>query len=85
MAAIVFARRVGAEELHQLSHSGLADSDVKRFYVELTAIVRRYIERTTGIRAPEQTTKILAKSAVRTPSRVKSAASYAIFSNRPTW
>ena len=30
--------------------------DVKRFYVELTAIVRRLIERTTGVRAPEQTT-----------------------------
>jgi len=27
------------------------------FYVELTGIVRRYIERTTGIRAPEQTTE----------------------------
>ena len=28
-----------------------------QFYVELTAVVRRYIERTTGIRAPEQTTE----------------------------
>ena len=27
------------------------------FYVELTAVVRRYIERTTGILAPEQTTE----------------------------
>ena len=32
-------------------------SDVKLFYVELTAIVRRYIERTKGIHAPEQTTQ----------------------------
>ena len=31
--------------------------DVKLFYVELTAIVRRYIERTKGIHAPEQTTQ----------------------------
>ena len=31
--------------------------DVKLFYVELTAIVRRYIERTTGVHAPEQTTQ----------------------------
>jgi hypothetical protein len=29
----------------------------KEFYVRLTGIVRRYIERTTGIRAPEQTTE----------------------------
>ena len=29
----------------------------KDFYVELTAVVRRYIERTYGIRAPEQTTQ----------------------------
>jgi hypothetical protein len=35
----------------------LARGDVKGFYVELTAIVRRYIERRTGIRAPEQTTQ----------------------------
>ena len=27
------------------------------YFVELTAIVRRYIERTTGIHAPEQTTE----------------------------
>ncbi|MBL8843898.1 MAG: hypothetical protein JNL90_20415 [Planctomycetes bacterium] len=30
--------------------------DVKRFYVELTAIVRRHVERTTAVHAPEQTT-----------------------------
>ncbi len=30
--------------------------DVKSFYVELTAIVRRHVERTTGVHAPEQTT-----------------------------
>ncbi len=30
--------------------------DVKRFYVELTAIVRRHVERTTAVKAPEQTT-----------------------------
>ena len=31
--------------------------DLAGFYVELTGIVRRYVERTTGIRAPEQTTE----------------------------
>lgn len=44
-------------ELDKLVASGLAESDIKLFYVELTAIVRRYIERTTGVRAPEQTTE----------------------------
>lgn len=44
-------------ELDKLVASGLAATDIKLFYVELTAIVRRYIERTTGIRAPEQTTE----------------------------
>jgi len=46
------------EKLSQkLAASGLMETDVKVYFVELTAIVRRYIERTTGIRAPEQTTE----------------------------
>jgi len=44
-------------ELDELIAADLAGADVKRFYVELTGIVRRYIERTTGVRAPEQTTE----------------------------
>ncbi len=44
-------------ELKRLRESDLAGQDVKLFYVELTAIVRRYIERTKGIHAPEQTTQ----------------------------
>jgi len=44
-------------ELQRLRESHQIHQDVKLFYVELTAIVRRYIERTTGIRAPEQTTQ----------------------------
>jgi hypothetical protein len=60
--AVVAARALTAEELANLEldrlvESGLADRDVKQFYVELTGIVRRYIERTTGVRAPEQTTE----------------------------
>ena len=39
-----------AENLH-------GKGEFKEFYVRLTAIVRRYIEATTGIRAPEQTTE----------------------------
>ncbi len=30
---------------------------VKEFYLRLTGIVRQYVEDTTGIRAPEQTTE----------------------------
>ena len=44
-------------ELQRLVQENLAEVDVKLFYVELTGIVRRYIERTTGVRAPEQTTE----------------------------
>jgi len=44
-------------ELDRLWRSELHQSDVKRYYSELTGIVRRFIERTTGIHAPEQTTE----------------------------
>ncbi len=44
-------------EFKRLLEQGLVDMDVKLFYVQLTGIVRRYIEGTTGIRAPEQTTE----------------------------
>ena len=44
-------------ELQQIIEAKLAESDVKTFYVELTGVVRRYIERSTGVHAPEQTTE----------------------------
>ncbi len=45
-------------ELEHLKGSGLAEKGLfADFYVELTGIVRRYIERTTGIDAPDQTTE----------------------------
>lgn len=44
-------------ELEQLIEQNLAQEDVKLFYVELTGVVRRFIERTTGVSAPEQTTE----------------------------
>ena len=50
-------REQAALELESLRRSGTDRDDVKRFYVELTDIVRRYIERTTGIQAPDQTTE----------------------------
>ena len=41
---------------------------VKEFYVELTRIVRRYIERRYRVRAPEQTTEEFLHEATRHPS-----------------
>lgn len=40
----------------------------KEFYIELTQVVRRYIERRHGIRAPEQTTEEFLLAASRHPS-----------------
>ena len=48
---------LAAQALDKLRESKLAERDAKLYYVELTGIVRLYIERTTGIRAPEQTTE----------------------------
>ncbi len=56
-AVVLSAEELALMELEKLARSGLAETDVKQFYVELTGIVRRYIERTTGIRAPEETTE----------------------------
>jgi len=50
------AGQIAERELAELRASEIAKSDVKEFYVRLTGIVRRYIEGTTGVRAPEQTT-----------------------------
>jgi len=54
---VLSPREMAYLELQQLLEDPLAADDVKLFYVELTAIVRRYIERTTGVRAPKQTTE----------------------------
>ena len=40
----------------------------KEFYIELTMVVRRYIERTHGIRAPEQTTQEFLAAAAQHPT-----------------
>jgi len=44
-------------ELEQIVEQNLAAGDAKEYYVELTGVVRRYIERSTGVHAPEQTTE----------------------------
>ena len=49
---------IAREELLALLAEDLVNKGLaKEFYVRLTGIVRRYIERTAGIRAPEQTTE----------------------------
>lgn len=51
-------RERAMRELEELLRKHLVENDqVKDFYVELTMIVRRYIERAHGVRAPEQTTE----------------------------
>lgn len=50
-------QELATEELNELLASGLSGTDVKEFFVQLTGVVRRYIERSTGVRAPEQTTE----------------------------
>jgi len=50
-------RQLAEQELQSLIGRRLAETNVKEFYVEVTAVVRRYIERSTGVRAPEQTTE----------------------------
>ena len=51
-------RERALRELQQLlARDLIARGQVKEFYVELTFIVRRYIERRHGVRAPEQTTE----------------------------
>ncbi|MBN2293874.1 MAG: hypothetical protein JXM70_15710 [Pirellulales bacterium] len=54
---ILTPAELAAMALDKLRESHLAEKDAKLYYVELTGIVRLYIERTTGIRAPEQTTE----------------------------
>jgi hypothetical protein len=51
-----------------LRASGLAEQGrFAEFYVRLTGIVRRYIERTTGLHAPEQTTEEFLREMERHP------------------
>ena len=50
-------RQLAQLELDRIISRRLSETDVKEFYIELTGVVRRYIERSTGVRAPEQTTE----------------------------
>ncbi len=79
-ALILSPEQLANMELDKLVASGLAERDIKQFYVELTSIVRRYIERTTGIRAPEETTEEFLREISRAQTfrlrRVSSAARF---------
>lgn len=56
-------------ELERLLRRRLVEKGLyKDFYIELTQVVRRYIERTHGIRAPSQTTEEFLKDAVSNPA-----------------
>lgn len=50
-------REIALQRLADLVDRRLYESDVKRFFVELSGIVRWYIEQQTTIRAPERTTE----------------------------
>ena len=50
-------RQWAQSELESLLSSDCRHSDIKRFYAQLTLIIRRYIERATGVHAAEQTTE----------------------------
>ncbi len=55
-------------ELQRLLGRNLPDRGLyKEFFIELTMVVRRYIERTHGIRAPEQTTQEFLAAAAADP------------------
>lgn len=64
---ILSPRELAEQELARLIDADWAHRDVKQFYVELTGLVRRYIERTQGIRAPEQTTQEFLTEITRRP------------------
>jgi len=52
------AHEIALEALRQLvARDYLSNGQVERFFVEITGIVRDYIERAFGLRAPEQTTE----------------------------
>ncbi len=55
-------------ELNELMEQDLVGKQkIKEFYLELTMIVRRYIERAHAIRAPEQTTEEFLLAVTRNP------------------
>ncbi len=61
-------------ELEKLLEKGLPGRGFyKDFYIELTMVVRRYIERRHGVRAPHQTTDEFLRAAENSPAFTRSA------------
>ncbi len=61
-------------ELEKLLRKGLPGRGFyKDFYIELTMVVRRYIERQHGVRAPHQTTDEFLRAAENSPAFTRSA------------
>jgi hypothetical protein len=75
LASVLSPEELARRELRKLADSGWMETDVKRYFVEVTAVVRRYVERTTGIRAPEQTTEEFLREMSRTNRFVGSGVS----------
>jgi uncharacterized protein YjiS (DUF1127 family) len=61
--------------LERLWDEGWAARDLNGFYAELTGVVRRYLERTLGIRALEQTTEESLRDLAARPSSPAEAVS----------
>lgn len=62
-------RQRALRRLDVLENSGLAETDLREYYIHLTGIVRVFIEETTGIRAPEQTTEEFLRHIETEPNR----------------
>jgi len=66
------AQELALRRLAALLESCQHESDVKGFFVELSDIVRWYVERLTGIRAPELTTEEFLDKIARPTNRLRS-------------
>lgn len=65
----VSPRQRALRRLDVLKSSGLAETDLREYYIHLTGIVRTFIEETTGIRAGEQTTEEFLRHIETEPNR----------------
>ena len=63
------AQEIALRRLAELLESRKHESDIKGFFVELSDIVRWYVERLTGIRAPELTTEEFLNKIARPANR----------------
>lgn len=62
---------VALRRLRQLAERGLGPESIEVFFVEVTGIVRDYIEQAFGVKAPEQTTEEFLAQMVSSPAVVR--------------